>query len=153
MSDLERDFGRAFAKAMRAGGAEVYPLIAGRNSPVGWPDKLVWSRRWGGLVELKGPATKVDPIQVLQLQRLHVQRPGTAVLYRRHPTLKDGGTVHWAPPGVAVERLLAEGLPLTKLLEGQPDWDQRKPIHVEGLLDYLRSWQAQCQFVGEQRSP
>lgn len=46
-------------------GAVTYPLIASERSPAGWPDTLVISWLWSGLIEFKGDKTRLEPVQDL----------------------------------------------------------------------------------------
>jgi len=48
----------------------------------GWPDRLIAHRKWGGLVEFKGPETLISSIQRLVLKDLWTRRPGFAYLAR-----------------------------------------------------------------------
>jgi hypothetical protein len=89
-STTENKFGAAVRKALRESGAMVYPLIAGIGIPAAWPDVLVWSRVWDGLIELKALHTPVHPAQVEKLRQLNLIRPRCAVSYREVLDRRNG---------------------------------------------------------------
>jgi hypothetical protein len=78
----EIDFKASVVKVLRAQGAMCYPMIADAYSPAGWPDLLVVSQFWIGLIEFKGATTRLDPIQAKIIWDLRVRRPGSAWIVR-----------------------------------------------------------------------
>jgi hypothetical protein len=79
----EMSFKAECVRAMRAQGALCYPMVAGIHSPAGWPDVLVVSGRWVGLVEFKGETTKVEPIQLKVIWDLNQTHPWSACIVRQ----------------------------------------------------------------------
>lgn len=57
-------------KELRECGAEVYPLIAGRETPDGWPDRLVVHKAFWGLLEFKGINTPISDAQRQVIRKL-----------------------------------------------------------------------------------
>lgn len=60
----------------------VYPIVANRRAPSGWPDRIIWHAHWHGLAEFKGPSTKVEPVQDAILRELNKRQLYSAVLVR-----------------------------------------------------------------------
>lgn len=73
---------RDFCRALEKLGAITYPLVGSRFSPNGFPDRLIWSKQWQGLVEFKDTNTKVDKLQLVRIRDLNKRKPCTAFLYR-----------------------------------------------------------------------
>lgn len=79
----EARFTADVTKVMRNRGAMVYPLIAGHDgAPIGWPDRLVVSRQWIGLLEFKGLTTVISPNQETVIRELWRRRPGSVYIVR-----------------------------------------------------------------------
>jgi hypothetical protein len=101
----ENELGRRVTKALRDQGAMVYPLWAGTMVPEGWPDKLVWSPIWHGLLELKAASGSLRSSQIFVLKQLWERCPGRVwVVYGtnseyvavHHPA--DGLRLMWEGP-------------------------------------------------------
>lgn len=105
----ESEFGQEFRRIMRQGGAMIYPLIGSQHAPRGWPDVLVWHRLWDGLVELKGPETRVEAQQLSTLQRLHAIKPWSAVIYRQTMGTLKTGSIFWCDPRLSLHELELNG--------------------------------------------
>jgi hypothetical protein len=79
----ENLFGQLVSRVLRSQGAMVYPLVAGaRGAPSGWPDKLVVSRAWSGLLELKSLSTRVERHQERVLLELATRWSGHVFVVR-----------------------------------------------------------------------
>lgn len=82
MPRLEAEFRSKLVATMKKQGAMVYPLLpqipTGDGKPVygaptGWPDLLVISRIWSGLIETKGHDTRHSPLQLKTLEDLGIR--------------------------------------------------------------------------------
>lgn len=78
----EAELGARVSAALRARGAMVYPLVGAAHAPAGWPDKLVWSPVWDGLLELKAEGGEFRRHQLPVLRQLHERRPGRVFAVR-----------------------------------------------------------------------
>jgi hypothetical protein len=144
----ENDFGRRVAEALRSRGAMIYPMIANRNAPAGWPDKLVWSRAWTGLLELKAANTLIESIQALQLYRLHRLRPGYAVLYRQAGNhgkdLNFGHLYAYTGPDLMTVQHICCKTDTMGSTDDTVGSSSNQPVHVDDLLTTLAFWAGKC---------
>lgn len=80
---LESRFTAWVTRVMKEHGAKILVIMGGgRGMESGWPDRLVWSRQWRGLLEFKGTKTKVKPEQTLVMRQLNQIKPGSAYVIR-----------------------------------------------------------------------
>ena len=87
MSESEET--RGMCRALEALGAMTYPLVAGRYTPSGWPDRYLHHRRWHGFIEFKSPSREVEPLQRRMLRELNARCPGSAFVVRLPYTVED----------------------------------------------------------------
>ena len=78
-----------FSKRLRAQGALVVPYVAGSHGLIGFPDKLVIHKLWTGVVEIKGPRTKVEEAQKQRMRQIDEIWPGHCVMARFEPDVGD----------------------------------------------------------------
>lgn len=73
--------------ALTTQGARVLSVHGHAAQEPGWPDLLVWSRRWSGWIELKVNNRKLNPAQRLVIKELRLRYASVAVAtyntYRR----------------------------------------------------------------------
>jgi hypothetical protein len=62
-------------------GGVVVPLVAGSKAS-GWPDRLLYHRRWHGLLELKKSTGKLSGRQAKNIKTLWRRRPGCVAVLR-----------------------------------------------------------------------
>lgn len=73
---------RDVCRELEALGALCYPVVAGDFAPPGWPDRVVWHRRWQGFIEFKDLTTTLKPIQAARIAAINARAPGTAYVGR-----------------------------------------------------------------------
>jgi hypothetical protein len=59
-----------------------YPLVAGRYTPSGWPDRYLHHPIWRGFVEFKTEDGRIKHLQKNTLRELRYRAPGTAYVVR-----------------------------------------------------------------------
>lgn len=75
----ETEWTRDLCKRLRA---IVVPYVASHRQPAGFPDRIVWSPRWQGWLEMKGPRTRLALNQKLKIRALNAVKPGSAWVVR-----------------------------------------------------------------------
>lgn len=68
-------------KMLEHDGAIVIPTVAGQLQS-GWPDRVVYHRRWHGLMEIKANSNRLTPRQAHNLTKLRRRRPTGAYVIR-----------------------------------------------------------------------
>ncbi len=61
----------------------IFPIVASRMQPPGWPDRIIVHRLWVGFIEFKGVNTAVRPVQAVVMKNL--RRRGRVVYIAREP--------------------------------------------------------------------
>jgi hypothetical protein len=64
-------------------GAMIFPIVASKMQPPGWPDRIVVHKGWTGFIEFKGESTAVRPVQVVVMRNL--RKRGKIVYLAREP--------------------------------------------------------------------
>lgn len=80
---MEAQWTKKICKGLIECGAMVFPIVASRMQPPGWPDRLVVHREWVGLIEFKGVDTIVRPVQIAVIREL--RKRGKCVFIAREP--------------------------------------------------------------------
>jgi hypothetical protein len=78
----ESEWTRGICSALRARNAMVFPIVASKYQPAGWPDRLI-IHKYGGtvLLEFKGHATPVSVVQKHVIANLR-ERGASAFIVR-----------------------------------------------------------------------
>lgn len=70
----ESEWTRKVTAALRGRNAMVFPIVASRMQPPGWPDRLLCHKYTGlCLLEFKGPDTKVSALQQQVIRELRAR--------------------------------------------------------------------------------
>ena len=78
----EIKFTRRFCMELRRCNAMILPVVAGKLTPPGWPDRYVHHTLWAGFIEFKGIGTPIGKHQLQIIENLHKRRPWSAIILR-----------------------------------------------------------------------
>lgn len=87
----ESDFTKAFCRKLENRGALVFPIVANVRQHPGWPDRLIIATWWCGLLEFKGPRTRVSPLQKIIGTRIRERNPDAAYVLRAKSNEGEAG--------------------------------------------------------------
>jgi hypothetical protein len=82
---MEIQWTKKICKELEACGAMIFPIVASRMQPPGWPDRIVVHKNWHGFIEFKGEHTAVRPVQAVVMKNL--RKRGKLVYIAREPGL------------------------------------------------------------------
>ena len=91
----ESKFSADLSAQMRLYGACIYPMIASKYSPVGWPDKLVVSKQYFGLLEIKDCDTKLEIAQVQVIKNIRKMHPNRCYIVRQASATANNNSGGW----------------------------------------------------------
>lgn len=78
----ENKFARELSRFLKDRGALVASYVASEYGVAGFPDKIVWSVHWCGLMELKTGDNELSPKQLYVLRELDARQAWSAVQVR-----------------------------------------------------------------------
>lgn len=103
---------RKLCRALEKQGAITYPLIAGKKTPIGWPDRFVAHAKWSGFLEMKARGGRIGEAQAQRIQQLR-DRGVAAFVLRFDPLTIEG----YGP--TTAETLFDDLVRAVHLLDGQ----------------------------------
>jgi hypothetical protein len=80
---MEIKWTKKICKELEAQGAMIFPIVASRMQPPGWPDRIIVHKNWTGFIEFKGESTAIRPVQVVVMRNL--RKRGKIVYLAREP--------------------------------------------------------------------